>query len=47
MIIGNVARTKGKSHKKNVLRETFSLKGFAKAYEMLGFEEDFQYTKLY
>ncbi|MBO7245000.1 MAG: hypothetical protein J6V53_06970 [Alphaproteobacteria bacterium] len=35
MIIGNVARTKGKSHKKNVLRETFSLKGFAKAYEML------------
>lgn len=35
MIVGNVARTKGKSHKKNVLRETFSLKGFAKAYEML------------
>ena len=35
MIIGNVARTKGKSHKKNVLRETFSLKGFSKAYDML------------
>lgn len=35
MIIGNVARTKGKSQKKNVLRETFSLKGFSKAYELL------------
>lgn len=35
MIIGNVARTRGKSQKRNVLRETFSLKGFAKAYEML------------
>lgn len=35
MIIGNVARTKGKSQKRNILRETFSLKGFAKAYEML------------
>lgn len=35
MIEGNVARTKGKNHKKTLLRETFSLKGFSKAYELL------------
>ncbi len=35
MIKGNVARTKGKSKKGTLLRETYSLKGFAKAYELL------------
>ena len=35
MIKGNVARTKGKSQKGTLLRETYSLKGFAKAYELL------------
>lgn len=35
MIKGNVARTKGKSSKGTLLRETYSLKGFAKAYELL------------
>ncbi len=35
MIKGNVARTKGKSKKGTVLRETYSLKGFSKAYELL------------
>lgn len=35
MIIGNVVRTQSKSAKGTVLRETFSLKGFSKAYEAL------------
>lgn len=35
MIKGNVARTKGKSVRGTLLRETYSLKGFAKAYELL------------
>lgn len=35
MIKGNVARTKGKSSRGTLLRETYSLKGFAKAYALL------------
>ena len=35
MIKGNVARTKGRSQKNTLLRETYSLKGFAKAYKLL------------
>lgn len=35
MISGNVVRTQSKSVKGQVLRETFSLKGFSKAYEAL------------
>ncbi len=35
MIIGNVARTVGKSERGTILRETFSLKGFANAYNAL------------
>lgn len=35
MTPGNVVRTQAKSVKGTVLRETFSLKGFAKAYEAL------------
>lgn len=35
MIKGNVARTKGKSKKGTLLRETYSLKGFSKAYELI------------
>lgn len=35
MIKGNVARTKGKSKKGTLLRETYSLKGFAKAYDLI------------
>ena len=35
MIKGNVARTKGKSQRNTLLRETYSLKGFGKAYQLL------------
>ena len=35
MIKGNVARTKGRSDKNTLLRETYSLKGFSKAYALL------------
>lgn len=35
MIAGNVVRTQAKSAKGSILRETFSLKGFSKAYEAL------------
>lgn len=35
MIIGNVARTKAKSTKGTILRDTYSLKGFGAAYKLL------------